>query len=1547
MSIAPLLRLQWETATKGYEEETGINVQKHPLAHCGAPDAVLTALDVKLTKYKAYHAKKEKLHGLLEPILHLIDSLSGIVKEAVGVAIPFAQTEFVALGKLVQAAKDDDAHYDHIIDLCERLHPFLEHLQNMSMQQLDGMLLIITQVLAHLLSIFGLARKEMKQSSLGSFLQHQLRKPKPQPEDALRRLDKLIQDTSKKLEKLNPAEQLMSANQSTNSSLELWEAVWKKYEQVMKVNVQTHPLATPQAVLDTLDHTLRSLQVRYTKKAELHECLGKMFGLIGSLSGIAGEAVAVPVPYAKAGFVALGVLVQAAKDVNARYDCIIELCKLLHSFLNRLQIYMSMRVNDGMQQIVIQIFDLLLSVFGLVTKEMESGLISSYWGALIGKTEIQDALKKLDKLIHEEQSMGIASTMQTSQKILDQVHVLLLVNKQLQNDVGKAIQSIKELDQLVVEQLNNIQASITHHSHQTEQLIQHQLDKDVRDWLNVPDATEHHNTARDLHESNTGSWLLESPEYKSWKSSTVSSLFWLHGKLIVLISWSWENNYMTTSNHPISSTIIEDLKATPGSALAYFYFKYSDKAQDALRGMLSSVISQLAKYWDFKDQSPLHALHKECDGRQPSLSELTGVLKQLVQALSRHPIFIVLDALDESPKPNELGPLFRDLLQSAGNQVYVFVTSRVESRTAFLLPMATFPLDLSSVIKGDVFVYLKAVLATEEAFKSPRWTQEERDLVLNYLVDHSDGMFQWVVFQKDELSKCSPQQDLQGTLDGLPRDLPATYVRILSRISELSKHNERCAYHLFNWLAYSLRPLHLNELAQVLAVDFATNSSATFQEGWIPRDFREDISRICLSLVHITPDGIVQFAHFSVKEFLISKDLETLSSSELRAFSPFKIEAEIAHTIIATSCLAYLLWLGNLEAARSNMVEINRQYPLAKYSSQNAVPHAQFGHVCDNVLAMLQSLFIEDSPQWVFWVSRHSESFGPIKGTTGPPLYWAAKSGFLPLVLHLMGNNDEYVNKEGGLYGNALQAASIKGHLDIVTVLLDHGAKIDMYCGLHGSVLQAASVGGHLDIAQLLLEKGAKINLPVGSFGDITLQAAAVIGHLALTKLLLDYGANPNIHGESGGTALQEAAGMGNMEIVELLLNYNADINARGSGYGTALQIAAFTGRLEVVQFLLAQESGAGSAQMALQAAALGGWLDVVQSIASGVQDINAGDADPEWPTALQAALYCGNTKIAQLLLDREVKTTPHNLQWPSPLQAALYGGHAQIAQKLLDKDAELNAQDGGYPSALQSAVYGGHLNIVKVLLNKGARDEQSLIAHFGSTLSNNLQTTQDNAQGNVPTQRTEQPNPHKRKRLNTRTFIDMQGKEDWHVGPFPVPLGDGGEGGAGDPGRPGGAGINGGWGGRGGCMVPGTSGSGGGNAWCARNKFFETRSLHGAIGGDGGCSDAFGGRGGDGRAPPLRLWFVACAPVRGMAVLSPFFVVRLELQIEVQGATGSSMWHSNGSQKYTVNFPEPVTSVVFNYIHLSFRSLKPQGPVFYLDGIYWQHFLSRAEVVH
>jgi hypothetical protein len=163
--------------------------------------------------------------------------------------------------------------------------------------------------------------------------------------------------------------------------------------------------------------------------------------------------------------------------------------------------------------------------------------------------------------------------------------------------------------------------------------------------------------------------------------------------------------------------------------------------------------------------------------------------------------------------------------------------------------------------------------------------------------------FRWVFCQLEVLRYCFPN-NLRRILEELPKSLDDTYKRILK---EINNANQVHAYRLLQCLTVASRPLRVEELAEVLAFDLSTGGIPKLNADWRWENQEEAVLSACSSLVSvIIKDGsrVVQFSHFSVKEFLTSDRLATCMEE-----SQFYIPVEHSHTILAQACLGVLLCL--------------------------------------------------------------------------------------------------------------------------------------------------------------------------------------------------------------------------------------------------------------------------------------------------------------------------------------------------------------------------------------------------------------------------------------------------------------------------------------------------------------------------------------------------------------------------------------------------------------------------------------------------------------
>ena len=147
----------------------------------------------------------------------------------------------------------------------------------------------------------------------------------------------------------------------------------------------------------------------------------------------------------------------------------------------------------------------------------------------------------------------------------------------------------------------------------------------------------------------------------------------------------------------------------------------------------------------------------------------------------------------------------------------------------------------------------------------------------------------------------------------------------------------------------------------MLAFDF-TGGIPKLISNWRWEDREEAVLSACSSLVSVHSDNgsrIVQFSHFSVKEFLTSDRLATC----MEEVSLFHIPIEPSHVILAQACLGILLRLDeNTDKGGAEKI------PLFRYAAEFWHRHAQIGNVESKIMDSMDCFFDMDKPHFSAWV---------------------------------------------------------------------------------------------------------------------------------------------------------------------------------------------------------------------------------------------------------------------------------------------------------------------------------------------------------------------------------------------------------------------------------------------------------------------------------------------------------------------------------------------------------------------------------------------------
>ena len=435
--------------------------------------------------------------------------------------------------------------------------------------------------------------------------------------------------------------------------------------------------------------------------------------------------------------------------------------------------------------------------------------------------------------------------------------------------------------------------------------------------------------------------------------------------------------------------------------------------------------------------------------------------------------------------------------------------------------------------------------------------------------------FRWAFCQLEVLRNCLPSS-IRYILNELPESLDETYERVLR---EIMKPNRDHARRLLQCLVVALRPLRVEELAEVLAVDFDDASGIPkLKPSWRWEDQEQALLTSCSSLIVIVgtgPSRVVQFSHFSVKEFLTSARLTTSSQDVSR----YHIDFGPSHAVLAQACLSILLQLGHL-----NKDSIEERSPLAAYAARCWVRHAQFEDVASRIKGM-EDLFDPDKPYFAAWRKFHDmdtipSPFSAFYLSTGlflnsksdtSTLYYAALCGFTNLVEHLIVKHPEDVNATGGYYMTPAVAALAGRHFQSAQVLHRAGSSVDPRGSNMISPLHSAAYFGNTEMVRVLLDYGIDVNTrddkswtPLFYALDGYSNDRAIV-----VRLLLDRGADPNMWTATGTNPLFDASRYGRVEMARLLIEHGASVETRDSDGETALEIATKMRHDEIVKLLI------------------------------------------------------------------------------------------------------------------------------------------------------------------------------------------------------------------------------------------------------------------------------------------------------------------------------------------------------------------------------------------
>ncbi|MFN0087032.1 MAG: ankyrin repeat domain-containing protein [Blastocatellia bacterium] len=284
-----------------------------------------------------------------------------------------------------------------------------------------------------------------------------------------------------------------------------------------------------------------------------------------------------------------------------------------------------------------------------------------------------------------------------------------------------------------------------------------------------------------------------------------------------------------------------------------------------------------------------------------------------------------------------------------------------------------------------------------------------------------------------------------------------------------------------------------------------------------------------------------------------------------------------------------------------------------------------------------------------------------------------------------------------GAYCDICTACHI-GDLERVRELLDQdpslGNRVSEYVTYYlgsGAPLKNAAARGHIEIVKLLLEHGADPNLPEEGIAPRghALYSAAANGHYEIAELLLAHGAYPNPEVESSADALSRAISNSDERMIDLLCSYGA---------ARAVHLLAYYGDVRTAAAVFAANPSMADDPDALANAAGEGQEAFVRLMLRYQPDLPGRVNFPDWSVGAKTR------ELNELLFEHGMNPSQPNWLGVTPLHQFARKGDVEKAELFIDHGADLHARDEDICSTpLGWAAKYGQIGMVELLLRRGA----------------------------------------------------------------------------------------------------------------------------------------------------------------------------------------------------------------------------------------------------
>ncbi|KAF4456329.1 hypothetical protein F53441_1488 [Fusarium austroafricanum] len=571
--------------------------------------------------------------------------------------------------------------------------------------------------------------------------------------------------------------------------------------------------------------------------------------------------------------------------------------------------------------------------------------------------------------------------------------------------------------------------------------------KNLRDWIR-PTKYEGDGSELKKHTSSylegTSQWLLDSPIFQQWHDGRDDGILWIRG-------------VPGTGKSVLASRLIHHL-SSEGCPVLYFFFRHTIQSNHRPESALRDWLAQALPFSPPLQLALLNLTSEPIDldfVDDLSLVELWHLVRLALNTMPK--AYCVVDALDEmdSNTLEHFLQLIDQLEIMHPDRVKLIITSRPIATIEKIvrnLRLLDIRLD-KKVINPDISTYLQHRLVS---FNLP---SETKDAIKKAVLEKADGLFLYAKLTMDKIAglEYEPETEILQTLERMPVNLSVMYGHLLREHMDRTGLPKGLNILVLQLVTHATRPLRLLEISDCIKMTQP-------QYGQDTGTTKNHVRTCCGPLLEVLPDETVRVVHHSLTEYLFGLTRSS-ADEDIPVFEP-----DSTHDLIANLCLSYLQtgYLDNMSFVEDNSVF--RRTALAKQEFPPFMNYAVNNWHTHTKKATRRHFPQEKTNEKIFSLLMTPGSVGRLTALASQthtrsrdPGYAGVQdekmsvetevllfsvglglTNFIESFLERCG--EEAVNYSGSqLIQPPLHRAVHKGKLEIIQLLLKHGAELDQH----------------------------------------------------------------------------------------------------------------------------------------------------------------------------------------------------------------------------------------------------------------------------------------------------------------------------------------------------------------------------------------------------------------------------------------------------------------------------------------------------------------------